>query len=115
MPLGLDRPTLSPVDPSTVQTAPRKSRQGEHFLLKRVVCGDGHLTRSIHLPHLLEKVQAVIRPPLQDIELPLVDHLMGEGIQEFLLRVGRSLGEPFQQRERETNLSAAAAHCGERR
>lgn len=57
----------------------------------------------------------MIRPPLQDIELPLVDHLMGEGIQEFLLRVGRSLGEPFQQRERETNLSAAAAHCGERR
>jgi len=38
---------------------------------------------------------------------------MGEGIEEFLLRVGCPFGEPFQQREGEANLSAAAACGGE--
>jgi hypothetical protein len=54
----------------------------------------------------------VIGAPAQHIELPLVDHLVCERIQEFLLRVRRSGGEPLEQREGEANLATLSAGDG---
>jgi hypothetical protein len=83
-----------------------------HVFLKRVVRGDGQLARVIDLRHLPHEIQTVIRVPLQDLELPLVDHLVGESIQKFLLRVRRADGEPLQQREGEANLATSSVVDG---
>lgn len=109
MPRWLDRVPLPVIQASTVFAAPGKSRQGANFFLQRVVDRDGDFAGSIHLRHFQEKIQAVIRPPFQHIELPLMNHLMGEGIEELLLCERGPFGEPFQQREGEADLSTAAA------
>lgn len=104
----LDGLALPAIDLSAIGATPCEAGQGQHFFLKGVVSGHGYFPGTIHVRHLAHEVQAVIGLPFQDIELPLVDHLMGEGIQQFLFCVGRSFREPLQQRERQSNFSAVA-------
>jgi len=111
MPRWLNRVPLPAVQASTISAPPGESRQGAHFSLQRVVDRDGDFAGAIHLHHFPQKIQTVIRPPFQHIELPLMDHLMGEGIEEFLDCVRGPFGEPLQQREGEADLSTATA-CG---
>jgi hypothetical protein len=109
VPAWLDGFALPTIDLSAVCATPSKSRQGQHFFLQLMVGGDGDVARTIHLRHLPEKIPSVVRPPFQHIELPLVDHLMGEGIQQLLFRVGRPCCEPLQQGLGQANFPTAAA------
>jgi hypothetical protein len=52
-----------------------------------MVDGDRQGTVPIHLGHLAEKVQPMIRPSLQDVELPLVDHFVGQRVHDLLLAI----------------------------
>jgi hypothetical protein len=61
--------------------------------------GNSQQTASVHLPHLGEEFESVIRPSFQEVELPLMDHFMGQSIQELLLRVGRPGLELLEQRQ----------------
>jgi hypothetical protein len=46
-----------------------------------VVRRHGHFTGSIHLRHLSQKLQAMIRSTLQHVELPLMDHFVSQGVE----------------------------------
>ena len=46
----------------------------------------------------------MIRPLLQHIELPLMNHFMCQGIEQFLFRIGCPRRELFEQRERQANF-----------
>ena len=107
MPLRFNGLALTPIYSPAVPTAPGKPREREHFFLQRVIRRDGHFTSAIHLCHLPDKVQAVIGPALQHVELPLMNHLMGERVKQFPLRVGRPFGELLQERARQTNFLAS--------
>jgi len=70
----------------------------------------GHFPGSVDLGHFSQKLQAMIRSTLQHIELPLMDHFMSQGVEEFLLRVWCPCGELFKERERKTNFSTTIGH-----
>jgi hypothetical protein len=71
---------------------------------------NGHFPGSIDLRHFAQKLQAMIRPTLQHIELPLMDHFMSQGVEQFLFRVRRLCGELFKQRERKANFAKTVSH-----
>src|SRR5688572_11916688 len=102
----LDRPPLTAVDAPTASATPGKPGQCKHFLLERVVDGHSKSAVAVHLRHLSEKVGPVIWPPLEHVELPLVDHFMCEGADEFLRAVGRAREQGCQQGKGEANLAA---------
>jgi len=52
----------------------------------------------------------MIRSTLQEIELPLMNHFMSDGVQEFLFRIGRSGAKPYEERERQANFPTALTH-----
>jgi hypothetical protein len=43
--------------------------------------GNPQQTASIHLAHLAEEIGTMIRPPLQEIKLPLMDHFMSQSTE----------------------------------
>jgi hypothetical protein len=51
----------------------------------------------IHLGHLAEKVRPMIRPPLQDVVLPLMNHFVRQRIHDLLLAVRAPLGSLLEQ------------------
>jgi len=106
----LDCFSLPSIDPSTVCASPGESRQGQYFLFQRVVGGDRHFSRTIHLRHLLQKGQPMIRSTLQEIKLPLMNHFMSDGVQEFLFRIGRSGPKPREEGKRQANFPTALSH-----
>jgi len=110
MALGLDRSSVPSIETPTALAPPSEFRQGNHFLLKRVVRRNGHLSGPIDLRHFPQELQAMIRPMLQHIELPLMDHFMSQGVEQFLFRVRRPCGELFKQRERKTNFTMTVSH-----
>lgn len=110
--LGLDGFSLPSIDPPAVFAAPGKSRERKDFFLQGVMGRDGHFAGPVDLRHFSQEFQSMIGPPLQHIELPLMDHLMDEGVQEFLFRVRCPFGEPLEQRKRQANLSTAAVAGG---
>ncbi len=68
--------------------------------------GNPQQTASVHLPHLGEKFEPVIRPSLQDVKLPLMNHFVGQGAQQLLLGVGGPGGELLEQRQGQTDVAA---------
>lgn len=102
----LDRPPLTAVNASTASATPGKPGQRKHFLPERVVDRHGKSPIAVHLRHFSQKVWPVIRPPLEHVELPLVDHFMCEGADEFLYAVRRACEQGCQQGEGEANLAA---------
>jgi len=102
----LDRPPLAPVYAPTASATPGKSGQRKHFLFERVVDGHGKSAVAIHLGHLSQKVGPVIRPALEHIELPLVDHFMCEGADKFLCAVGCVCEQGCQEGKGKPNLAA---------
>jgi len=66
---------------------------------KRVVDRDSQEPTPIHLSHLHEKVRSMVRSSLEHVELPLVNHLMRERAQGFLLDVMASLRQSLEQWE----------------
>lgn len=80
----LNRPSLAAVDPAALAAAPSKAGQGMHFLFERMIDRDGEFAVAIHFGHLSEKIRAMVRAPLEDVVLPLVNHFMCEGAHEFI-------------------------------
>jgi hypothetical protein len=80
--------------------------------------GNPHQPASVHLPHLGEKIGPVIRPSLQNVKLPLMNHFVGQGAQELLLGIGRPGCELLEQRQGQSDAAAlgslvsAVPHAG---
>ena len=74
---GADRAPLPLIHLATVRAAPGILVESGDRVEKVVTQTDGHPI-PIHLLHLAAKVRPMIRPALTDIELPLVNHLVGE-------------------------------------
>jgi hypothetical protein len=62
-----------------------------------MVDGDRQGAVPIHLGHLAEKIRSMIRPPFQDIELPLMNHFVRQRIHDLLLAVRAPLGGLLEQ------------------
>jgi hypothetical protein len=60
----------------------------------------------IHLAHLPAKVPSMIGATFQDIELPLMDHLVCQGVDQLVMRL------LFQQWHRQSNLTAVGREDG---
>jgi hypothetical protein len=58
-----------------------------------MVDGDRQGAVSIHLGHLAEKIRSMIRSPLQDVVLPLMNHFVRQGAHDLLLAILASLGD----------------------
>jgi hypothetical protein len=52
-----------------------------------MVDGDRQGAVSIYLGHLAEKICSMIRPPLQDVVLPLMNHFVRQRAHELLLAI----------------------------
>lgn len=101
----LDRPPLAMVNAAALPAAPSKAGQGEHFLLEGMVDRDGQCAVPIHFGHLSEKFSSVIRPPLEDVVLPLMDHLVRQCADELVPAVGCTGQQGLQKRKREADLT----------
>ena len=101
----LNRPPLASVDPAALPAAPGKAGQGEHFLLERMVNRDGQDALTIHFGHLSQKVRAMVRTPLEDVVLPLVDHLVRESADELISAIGTACQQGFEERKRESDFT----------
>src|SRR5918994_3615250 len=60
----------------------------------------------IHLAHLPTEILSMIGAPLQNIELPLMDHLVCQGVDQLVMRL------LFQQWHRQPNLTAVGREDG---
>jgi hypothetical protein len=70
-----------------------------------MIDGDRKCTVLIHLGHLTEKIRPMIRSPLEDVVLPLMDHFVGQRAHDLLLAVLAPLGGLLEQGKGEANLS----------
>jgi len=70
-----------------------------------MVDGDRQGTAPVHLGHLAEKIRPVIRPPFQDVVLPLMNHFVRQGIHDLLLPVLTVSGDLLEQGKREADLA----------
>jgi hypothetical protein len=104
VPPRLNRASLPLVQSATLLAAPGESSQGEDFLLQRMVDGDRQGPVSIHLGHLAEKILSMIWPPLEDVELPLMNHFVCQRIDDLLLSIFALLGGLLEQGQGEANL-----------
>src|SRR4029078_8426277 len=80
----VDRPPLASINAPASPTTPRKPRECLHFLLQGVIDRNGECAVAVHLLHLAEEIRAMIRTPLEDVVLPLVDHFMRHCADEFV-------------------------------
>lgn len=70
-----------------------------------MVDGDCHGAAPIHLSHFAEEVRSMIRPPLQDVVLPLMNHFMRQRIYDFLFTILARLDDLLEQGKGEANFS----------
>jgi hypothetical protein len=83
MPSRLNRPPLAPIDAAALPAPPREAGEGEHFVLQRVVDRNGEGAVAIHFCHLAEKIRSMAGASLENVILPLMDHLMGQRADEL--------------------------------
>ena len=70
-----------------------------------MVDGDCQGTVPIHLGHLAEKIQTMIRTPLQDVVLPLMNHFVCQGAHDLLLAVLTPLDDLLEQGKGQTDFA----------
>src|SRR4029079_3885777 len=70
-----------------------------------MIDGDRECTVLIHLGHFTEKICPMIRSPLEDVVLPLMNHFVGQRAHDLLLAVLAPLGGLLAQGKGEANLS----------
>ena len=100
----LDRPSMAPVNAPASSAAPGKAGKGLHFFFQRMVDRHGKSAVSVHLPHLPEEIRSVIRPPLEDVVLPLVNHLVRQRTDEFVSPERRARYQRGQKRKRKADF-----------
>jgi hypothetical protein len=101
----LNRPSLASVDTAALPAAPGEAGEGKHFLLERMVDRDRQGAIPIHLGHLPQKFSSVIRPPLEDVVLPLMDHLMRESANELVPAILRTGQQGFEEWKGEADFT----------
>ena len=82
-------------------TAPRKPCGGLGLLAERMINRDPQ-TIGVHQGHDAPKFPTVRRAPFLHVELPLMNHLVGQGAPDLFKRL------PRQERDRQTNDSPFA-------
>jgi hypothetical protein len=70
-----------------------------------MVDGDRQGSVTIHLGHLAEKIRPMIRPPFQDVILPLMNHFVRQRVHDLLLAILAILGDLLEQGKGEANLA----------
>ena len=108
----LNGPSLASVDSAALAAAPGKAGQGKHFLLERMVDRNGQLAVTIHFGHLSQKVLAMIRPPLEDVVLPLVNHFVRDSADELISAIGTTCQQGFEERKRESDFTLRGSMRG---
>jgi hypothetical protein len=84
MAAGTDGLAMAPIDASATHAMPLIAAQGIDAIIQRVMDGDIQ-TVLIHDRHDAAKIISVVRPAFSDVELPLVDHLMRQCLEDFRL------------------------------
>src|SRR5213594_3009685 len=107
-----DGAPLALIDPAAPQAAPGIFGQCANRVVKVVADRDVQAV-AIHRRHFFAKVRAVVRPFLENIELPLVDHLVRQRAEYFLVRLllqrqsDQEILSTLAQRQREPDEPAA--------
>lgn len=116
----MDGSSPTTVDFSTPLAPPGMSCQRPRFVRQRVVNGNAEEPVTVDLPHLSSKVRTMIRPAFQNVVLPLMDHLVGQCVEDDLF-VGQTLRRQSpDQGKRQSNaapmkaLSRLFGHVGSR-
>jgi hypothetical protein len=81
----VDGSSPATIDFSAPLASPDMSRERLHFLGEGVINRDTQPPVAVNLPHLSSKVRPMIRSALQDVVLPLMDHLVGQCVEDDLL------------------------------
>ncbi len=70
-----------------------------------MVDGDSQCAAPIHLGHLAEKIRSMIRPPFQDVVLPLMNHFVGQCVDELLFTILAPLECLLEQGKGQANFA----------
>jgi hypothetical protein len=70
-----------------------------------MVDGDRQGAAPIHLGHLAEKIRSMIRPPLQDVVLPLMNHFVCQCVDDLLLAMLAPLECLLEQGKGQANFA----------
>jgi hypothetical protein len=70
-----------------------------------MVEGDSQGAAPIHLGHLAEKVRSMIRSPLQDVVLPLMNHFVCQRAHDLLLAIRAPLDDLLEQGKGQADFS----------
>jgi hypothetical protein len=70
-----------------------------------MVDGDCQGAVPIHLGHLAEKIRSMVRSPLQDIVLPLMNHFVRQRAHDLLLAIRAPLGDLLEQGKGEADFA----------
>lgn len=84
MPPWLNGPALAAVDGATMLAAPGILGQGGHGSAQRVIDRNAEAV-LVHARHHATKIETVIRAPLQDVILPLMNHFVRQGHHGLVL------------------------------
>lgn len=80
----VDGSSPATIDFSAPLASPDMSRERLHFLREGVINRDAQKPVTVDLPHLSTKVGPMVRSALQDVVLPLMDHLVGQCVEDDL-------------------------------
>ncbi len=109
VPAGSDRATLAVVHLSALYATPGILAQGLDRVIERVTDGDPEAI-AVHVDHLAIEVRPMIGPALQDVVLPLVNHLVRERFDDFLCRLTRKqMGGQLDHAPREPPVGMSRA------
>jgi hypothetical protein len=80
----VDGSSPATIEFSALLALPDMSCECPHFLREGVINRDTQKPVTVDLPHLSTKVRPMIRSSLQDVILPLMDHLVGQCVEDDL-------------------------------
>src|SRR5215831_3200276 len=85
VPARFDRAPLASIQTATLPAAPGKAGQCDDLFPQRVVHCNGQHAVAIHLGHLPQEVGPMIGPSLEDVILPLMNHLVRQRARDLVL------------------------------
>jgi hypothetical protein len=107
----LDCPSLASVLKPAPSTPPYVPGERIHVLAQRVIDRDAQPI-AVHACHHALEVRAVVRTALQDIILPLVDHLMRQRADDFRFDMWAARCQALKQWKRQANKAAIGGEWG---
>ena len=105
MPPRLNCPPLASVHSAALPTTPGKPREAQDFLPQGMIDGDRQGAVPVHFGHPTKKIPPMIRPSLQDVELPLMNHFMRQRAHNLPLTILAPLDGLSEQGKGEADFS----------